>query len=76
MFQFDREKILPLFLAKDTTIADVASRAGVAHATCTRAINGGRVIGRAINRLARALGIDATEYLLAPAQKGSKSNEH
>jgi DNA-binding LacI/PurR family transcriptional regulator len=74
MLQFDREKILPLFLRLDTTISDIAARAGVAHITCKRAINGDRVIGRAVNRVARALGIDATEYLLAPAaQKGSES---
>lgn len=80
MLRFDAQKILPKFLSSDVmTIQDLAQKAGVSHQTADRAINGKRINGRVVRRIAHALGItDATEYLATPrsAMKGSESNEY
>lgn len=64
-FCFSREKLLPSFLAGQESISQLASRAGCAPRTAFRAVNGLPVSSRCIDKIARALGIDAVEYLVA-----------
>ena len=40
MFNFDRTKILPLFLTERITVAELARKAGISHKAAYRAING------------------------------------
>ena len=63
MFRFNREKILPVFLKKEMTIADLARKAGVAHRSAERAVEGVAVAAPIINKIADALGINAMEFL-------------
>ena len=63
MFRFNREKILPVFLKKEMTIADLSRKAGVAHRSAERAVEGEAVAAPIINKIADALGIDAMEFL-------------
>ena len=63
MFRFNREKILPVFLKKEMTIADLARKAGVAHRSAERAVEGEAVAAPIIAKVADALGIDAMEFL-------------
>lgn len=69
MFKFDREKLLPLFLAKRMTVAELARKSGVAHQSAQKAVDGERVSATIISKVADALGIKATEYLIAPSHK-------
>ena len=63
MFRFNRERILPYFLQKQWTVAELARKAGVAHRTAQRAIEGEAVAAPLIGKIANALGIDAMEFL-------------
>ena len=63
MLRFNREKILPVFLKKEMTIADLSRKAGVAHRSAERAVEGEAVAAPIINKIADALGIDAMEFL-------------
>ena len=63
MLRFNREKILPVFLKKEMTIADLARKAGVAHRSAERAVEGVAVAAPIINKIADALGINAMEFL-------------
>ena len=40
MFRFTREKILPVFLQRQITVADLARQAKVNHQTAERAVQG------------------------------------
>ena len=66
MFRFQREKVLPLFLGKMTTVFDVARRAGVDSRVVNRAVNGEPISAAGVQKIADALGVDAMEYLEPP----------
>lgn len=63
MFRYKRAKILPHFLQKGMTIAQLAREAGVSHRSAQRAIDGEKVAAPIIAKVADALGIDAMEFL-------------
>lgn len=63
MFRFNRERILPYFLQKQWTVAELARRAGIAQSSAQRAVNGNSVAAPIIAKIADALGIDAMEFL-------------
>lgn len=67
MFKFDRTKILPLFLEKRITVAELARLAGVAHPSAQKAVSGERVSATIISKIADALGIEnVTDFLVEP----------
>ena len=63
MYRFIREKILPLFLAREMTFDALAKASGVSHRTCQRAVNGEKVSAPIVTRICKALGITSTEQL-------------
>lgn len=64
MFRFNRERILPLFLQKRWTVAELARRAGIAQSSAQRAVNGNSVAAPIIAKVADALGIgNVVEFL-------------
>lgn len=65
-FQFTREQILPLFLQSRLSVAEFARRAGVNPKTAERAVNGLPVSSSVVDKIARALNVDAMKMLIAP----------
>lgn len=63
MFRFERERILPYFLQKQWTVAELARKAGIAQGSAQRAVNGNSVAAPIIAKVAAALGIDPLEFL-------------
>lgn len=63
MFRFERERILPLFLQKQWTVAELARKAGIAQSSAQRAVNGNSVAAPIIAKVADALGVDPLAYL-------------
>lgn len=61
MFRFIREKILPLFLARQITIYELSKVSGVSHRTCQRVINGEKSSADVIGKIGLALGIGYDE---------------
>ena len=68
MFRFNRTKILPLFLQKKITVAELARIAGVSHQAAQKAVNGQTVGAVVIAKIAEALNVDAMNFLEPPAQ--------
>lgn len=68
MFRFNRERILPYFLKQEMTVAELARRAGISHASAQRAVDGKKVAAPIIAKVAETLGIDPMEFL----EKGGK----
>ena len=70
MFRFEREKILPIFLERRITVAELARLARTAHMSAWRAVNGEQVSAPIITKIADALGIDASDVpsFLVPAK--------
>lgn len=68
MFQFKREKILPLFLQRQMTVAELARKAELSHKAAYRAVNGFSVSAPVVGKTARALNFDAVDFLENPAQ--------
>lgn len=69
MFKFNRTKILPLFLAKQMTIAEFARVAGISHKAAYRAVNGLSITAPVVEKTACALNLNAMEFLENPAQR-------
>lgn len=69
MFEFSREKILPLFLAQKITTAEFARRAGISFKAAARAVNGLSISAPVATRVAEALGIDPIKFLCTPRKK-------
>ena len=70
MFRFEREKILPIFLERRITVADLSRLAKTSHAAAWRAINGEAVGATVVSRIADALGItaaDTPKFLVRPS---------
>ncbi len=63
MFRFTRQKILPLFLQRRMTIAELAHRAGIANKTAQRAVDGEKVSAVVVGKVADALGINALDFI-------------
>ena len=63
MFRFNRRKILPLFLQKRITIAELARLADVAHGSAAKAVQGENVAAPIITKIAEALGIEPYDFL-------------
>lgn len=63
MFRFNREMIMPVFLAKRMTVTDLARLAGVAYLSAKRAVEGEKVAAPIIMKICDALGIDPMEFL-------------
>lgn len=63
MFRFNREMIMPVFLAKRVTVTDLARLAGVAYLSAKRAVEGEKVAAPIIAKIAAALNIDPMEFL-------------
>lgn len=68
MFKFSRTKILPLFLAKQMTIAELAREAGISHKAAYRAVNGLSITAPVVEKTACALKFEAIHFLENPAQ--------
>lgn len=68
MFKFKRERILPLFLQRRMTIAELARKAGLSHKAAYRAVNGLTITAPVVEKTARALNFDAMEFLENPTQ--------
>lgn len=66
MFRFTRERILPLFLQRRMTTAELARVAGVSHKAATRAVNGLPVQADIVGKVADALNVDAVQFLDPP----------
>lgn len=58
MFRFNREMIMPVFLAKRMTVTDLARLSGVAYLSAKRAVEGEKVAAPIIMKICDALGID------------------
>ena len=71
-YRFDRAKILPLFLQRQETIAEIARRAGCNPATASRAVNGEKISAVNVAKIARALNFNAVDFLVPPAQAHSE----
>ena len=63
MFRFTRQKILPLFLQKRMTVAELARRAGISNQTAQRAVEGKKVGAVIVSKVADALGINALDFI-------------
>ena len=63
MFNFDRTKILPLFLTERITVAELARKAGISHKAAYRAINGLSITAPVVDKTSRALNFEAIAYL-------------
>ena len=68
MFRFTREKILPLFLQRRMTIAELARLSGISHKSAYRAVNGLTITAPVVEKTARTLDFDALTFLENPAQ--------
>ena len=68
MYQFSRQKILPLFLQRQISTKQLAHEAGISHRTATRAVNGLPITARVVDKIARALDFDAMTFLDSPAR--------
>lgn len=66
MFRFTREKILPLFLQKRISIAELAKSADVHQKTAANAIHGLPVSSKVVDKIATALGVNALLFLEKP----------
>ena len=71
-YRFDRAKILPLFLQRCETVAELARRAGCTAATASRAVNGDKISAANVDKIARALNFNAVDFLVEPAQAYSE----
>lgn len=70
MFKFDRTKILPLFLEKRITVAELARLAGIAHQSAQKAVSGERVSATIISKIGDALGIEnVADFLVEPTHR-------
>lgn len=63
MFKFSRKLILPLFLERRISLYQFAKKAGVSAQTLWKALNGYPVSSKVIDKIARALNIDAINFL-------------
>lgn len=63
MFRYKLAKILPYFLQKRITVAQLAREAGVSHQVAYRAISGEKVAAPIIAKVADALGFNAEDFL-------------
>lgn len=63
MFRFSRERILPYFLKQGMTVAELARKAGISHASAQRAVEGEKVAAPIIAKVADTLGIDPMNFL-------------
>ncbi len=63
MYRFIREKILPLFLAREMTFDELSRLSNVSHRTCQRAVNGEKITAPIVTRICRALGISSSEQV-------------
>ena len=63
MYRFIREKILPLFLAREITFDKLSKMSGVSHRTCQRAVNGENITAPIVTRICKALGISSSEQV-------------
>ena len=72
MFRFKRELILPIFLSRCMTIWQLAKLAGVAYSSAERAVNGIPVSAPVVDKIARALDVNAVDFLVEPAQAYSE----
>lgn len=63
MFRYKRERILPYFLQKRMTIAELARKAGISHQSAQRAIEGEAVSAVIIGKVAEALDFNAMDFL-------------
>lgn len=61
MFKFDLALILPLFLSRRITVAELAKQAKTSHASVSRALHGESVGALVLMRVAEALGIPETD---------------
>ena len=64
MFRFKREKILPLVMETDMSIADLARASGISHKATGYAISGKPVTITTARQICAALKIDPLEYLV------------
>lgn len=62
-FQFDRDRALPLFLNRHESLLQFSKRAGCSPQSCWRAVTGQRVHVKVVAAVAKALGIDALDYI-------------
>lgn len=63
MFRFNHKRILPVFLRTGMTVAELARKAGVSHASAQRAVEGEKVSAPIIAKIADTLGVDAVKFL-------------
>lgn len=66
MFRFTRAKILPLFLQRRITVAELARMAGISHQSAQKAVNGSAVSAVIIGKIAEALHVDAMDFIETP----------
>ena len=71
-YRFDSAKILPLFLQRQETIAELARRAGCNPATASRAVNGYKISAVNVAKIGDALDFNAVDFLVPPAQAYSE----
>lgn len=64
MYQFKREKVLPLFLQRRITIKQLAKEAGVSEKTAEKAVNGLPITAVIVSRIADALGVAPLDVLV------------
>lgn len=64
MYQFTREKILPLFLQRRITLRQLAKEAGVSEKTVDKAVNGLPITAVVVSRIADALGVAPLDVLV------------
>ena len=57
MFRFIREKVLPLFLARQMNIYQLSKMSGVSHRTCQKILNGEKSSADCLAKVGKALGI-------------------
>lgn len=63
MFKFSRKLILPLFLKRRISVYQFAKKAGVSSQTLWKALNGYPVSSKVVDKIARALNLDAINFL-------------
>lgn len=71
MFRFTQEKIMPLFLQRRMTVAELARKAKVNHKTTEKAVKGLPVTSKVVDKIATALEIDAMQFLEKPQTSAS-----
>lgn len=64
MYQFTREKILPLFLQRRITLRQLAKEAGFSEKTVDKAVNGLPITAVVVSRIADALGVAPLDVLV------------